>query len=33
VYRFIDGSFYRGEWRNNEKHGHGIYAYSNGDLY
>ena len=31
--KYKNGDFYEGEWKNNVKHGKGVYRFKNGDLY
>lgn len=31
--KYPDGSTYEGEWKDNVKHGYGVYVYANGDKY
>lgn len=31
--KYPDGSTYEGEWKNDLKHGYGVYIYANGDKY
>ena len=30
---YPDGSVYKGEWKDNKHHGHGIYEFPNGTIY
>lgn len=33
TYYFSDGSFYKGNWRDNQQSGKGTYEFANGTIY
>ncbi len=33
VYYYPDGSVYKGQWKNNNQHGKGVYEFANGTVY